>query len=263
MTPQLNPHNGDPTKSSPRATKPVDEAKRLAASEITLSPATEQDAHKIAEGVYACFTQESIDKMDPPHLRPPMPIRLQRLAARIAPSFSTPGVHWIKAVHTPTNTIIGAAAWASPDLPVHNIFRRDAFEFYGWAEQRNLSESDVDEMYAHVDDAAWSGTHAKNDEIRATVMGGEEHWYLATLITWPEWQGRGVGRRLLDWGTERADSKGEAIYLEASDMSRRVYEHVGFRLVGEKNFIRRGPRGAEVREGDEEGRVGGAEKVDV
>ena len=47
MTPQLNPHNGDPTKSSPRATKPVDEAKRLAASEITLSPATEQDAHRI------------------------------------------------------------------------------------------------------------------------------------------------------------------------------------------------------------------------
>ena len=183
--------------------------------------------------------------MDPPHLAPPMPIRLQRLAARIAPSFSTPGMHWIKAVHTPTGIIIGAAAWASPDLPVHNIFRRDAFDFYGWKRERNLTDEDIEEMYAHVADEAWSGTHAKNDEIRATVMGGERHWYLASLITWPEWQGRGVGRRLLDWGIERADKEGVGretpMYLEASDMSRRIYEHVGFQQVGGKNFVRRGP----------------------
>ena len=105
-------------------------------------------------------------------------------------------------------------------------------------------------MYAHVDHEAWNGTHAKNDEIRKDVMAGERHWYLASLITWPEWQGRGVGRRLLDWGIERADQEGEGretpIYLEASDMSRGIYEHVGFRQVGEKNFVRRGKGVAEV-----------------
>ena len=48
MTTQPNPPNNVPTKeASPRTTKPVDEANRLLASEITLSPATEEDAHRI------------------------------------------------------------------------------------------------------------------------------------------------------------------------------------------------------------------------
>ena len=183
--------------------------------------------------------------MDPPHLAPPMPIRLQRLAARIAPSFSTPGMHWIKAVHTPTGIIIGAAAWASPDLPVHNIFRRDAFDFYGWKRERNLTDEDIEEMYAHVADEAWSGTHAKNVDFFGSVLGGEWQWFLAFLTRWRVGKGRGGGRRLLDWGIERADKEGVGretpMYLEASDMSRRIYEHGGFQQVGGKNFVRRGP----------------------
>lgn len=187
-----------------------------------------------------------------------MEVRLQRLTARIQPSFSQPGMHWVKAVHLPSNTIIGAAAWAAPDLPVHNIFRRSAFSFYGWQEKLNLTDADVDEMYAHVDDEVWSGTHAKNDEIRSQVLP-EPHWYLALLITWPEWQGRGAGRRLLDWGIMRADAENPPtpMYLEASAMSRAIYMHVGFVQVGEKNYVRRAPGVVQgLAEGEKEKREG-------
>ncbi|KAF3004363.1 hypothetical protein E8E13_009805 [Curvularia kusanoi] len=174
-----------PVIEGARTTKPVDETKRLAASEIKISIADETDAYRLAEGIYACFTQESIDKMEPPHLQPPMPTRLYLMARRIQPTLSQPHMHWIKATHLPTNTIIGAAAWASPSLPVHNIFRKSAFTFYNWKNNLNLTDADIDALYANVDDEVWSGTHAKNDEIRKEVVP-EPHWYLASLITWPE-----------------------------------------------------------------------------
>src|SRR5690242_14552101 len=155
-----------------------------------------------AEGTYKCFSEESIAKMEPPHLRPPYEVRLKLLAKKIQPSITQPGMHWLKAVHIPTNTIIGVAAWASPSLPLYNIFRRSAIRYYGWQSRMGWTDTEIDEMYAHVDDETYSGGHAKNDEIRDTAMNGQPHWYLAQLITWPEWQGRGVGKRLLDWAID-------------------------------------------------------------
>lgn len=166
-------------------------------------------------------------------------------------------MHWLKAVHIPTNTIIGVAAWASPDLPVYNIFRQSAIYYYNWHTKMHWTDAEITEMYAHVDDEVWSGGHAKNDEIRATVMKGEPHWYLAQLITWPEWQGRGVGKRLLDWAIRRADEESPPtpMYLEASAMSRAVYMHVGFVQLGEKNYVRRGPRAVQAVDESEVGKV--------
>ncbi|KAF2621304.1 acyl-CoA N-acyltransferase [Macroventuria anomochaeta] len=242
---------------------PVDQAKRLASAEIKIEIAEEKDAYRIAEGVYACFPESSLDKKEPRHLRPPThETRVQRLAKRIQPSFSQPGMHWIKAVHIPSSTIIGAAGWASPTLPVHNIFRRSAITFYGWKEKMGWSDADVDEMFAHVDDQAWSGNYEKDDEIRSKVVG-EPHWYLATLITWPKWQGRGVGKRLLTWAIEKADKEvpPTPMYLESSATARAVYMHVGFVPQGDVNFLRRGPRVLRGLEAEvEEKKI---EKVDV
>lgn len=94
-------------------------------------------------------------------------------------------MHWIKVVHIPSSTIIDAAAWADPELPVHNPFRRSAFTFYGWKEKMGWSDADVDKLFAHIDDETSSGQHEKRDAIRSTVVS-EPHWYLALLITWPE-----------------------------------------------------------------------------
>lgn len=197
-----------------------------------------------AEGLYTCFPDEWWNKKEPLHLRPAtQEIRVQRLARRLQPSFSQPGMHWIKAVHVPSNTIIGAAGWAGPTLPVHNIFRRSAFTFYGWQSKLGLSDADMDEMFAHTDEEAWSNSFAKDDMERAKVVG-EPHWYLAPLITWPEWQGRGVGKKLLSWAIEQADATEPPtpMYLESRPSARAVYMHVGFVPQGEYNFLRRGPR---------------------
>ncbi|KAF3039468.1 hypothetical protein E8E11_006931 [Didymella keratinophila] len=131
-------------------TAPVEEAKRLFASEIKIEIAEEQDAHKIAEGLFVCYPDSSIDTIQPPHLRGPdyKEVRVQRLAKSFQPTFSTLGITWVKAVHIPTNAIIGAACWTGPDAPIVCPFRRDAFTLYGWQEKLGWSDAEIDELPA-------------------------------------------------------------------------------------------------------------------
>lgn len=174
-------------------------------------------------------------------------------------------MHWIKAIHVPTSTIIGAAGWAGPTLPMHTIFRRSAANFFGWQEKMHWTDADMDEMFAHVDDVGWSQEFAKNDETRRRITGGQGHWYLAPLITWPEWQGRGVGRKLLDWAIEKADQTEPPtmMYLESAPTARAVYMHVGFVPQGEVVFVRNGPRVVEGLEAEREGEKEKLEQVSV
>ncbi len=60
------------------------------------------------------------------------------------------------------------------------------------------------------------------------------HWYLATLGTAPERQGRGIASTLLAEGLARIDAAGEAAYLESSK-ARNVpfYARFGFEVVEE------------------------------
>ena len=69
----------------------------------------------------------------------------------------------------------------------------------------------------------------------------EPHWYLCTLGTEPDRQGRGVGSSLLAEGLARVDEEGMPAYLESSkERNLPLYARFGFEVVGEI----RGPAGA-------------------
>lgn len=217
------------------------------------SPSREPLTLHQAEGLYACYSDAAIDAIEPPHLRAPnyKEVRVQRLAKRFQPTLTQPGITWIKAVHIPTNTIIGTACWTGPNAPIVCPNRRDAFTFYGWREKLGWSDAEIGELFAHIDSDAWSGRHQRDDAVRSELLGDEPHWYLSLLLTWPEWQGRGVARKLLIWAIEQADKETPPVpmYLETSAKARAIYEHVGFVQQGEgKVYIRRGPK-SESKEG--------------
>lgn len=172
--------------------------------------------------------------------------RVDRMAKRMLPTLSAPGVYWVKAVHKPSGAAMGACAWAGPELPTHNILRRDALAAYGWQEKMGWTDAEVDEMWAGVDDEKWTAHFIKDDAVRAEVTGGP-HWYLAPLMVWPEWQGRGVAKKLLNWAIDQADATvpPTTMYLESRPTARAVYMHMGFVPQGEYNFMRRGPAAKE------------------
>jgi ribosomal protein S18 acetylase RimI-like enzyme len=68
------------------------------------------------------------------------------------------------------------------------------------------------------------------------------HWYLATLGTDPDAQGRGLGTAVLAPVLEECDRDGVAAYLESSKESNiAYYSRFGFRVTGEVR-LPRGPR---------------------
>ncbi|KAJ5059171.1 hypothetical protein J3E72DRAFT_400688, partial [Bipolaris maydis] len=65
-----------------------------------------------------------------------------------------------------------------------------------------------------------------------SIMGTEKPFFkLNQLATHPEYQGRGAAGMMLDWGLGKADAEGLAVYLDASEKARRLYERRGFQVV--------------------------------
>ncbi|KAF2438776.1 acyl-CoA N-acyltransferase [Karstenula rhodostoma CBS 690.94] len=238
--------NAAPRVSKP--TLPVEEKNRLKDEEICIEMCTIDDMPAIAEQLYICFPDAFWDKMEPPALRSAdAATRVRRLATRLSPSFHLPEMKWIKAVYRPTGKMVGVAGWMVPGyregMPIHNVWRRSATDFFGFAPKMNWSDADIEEMWRGVDIAQWDGHIGGNDDIRAAVLGDEPHWFLAPLMTLPEWQGRGVASKLMRWAIEQADGEGgQAMYLESAPTARNVYLRFGFEPLGEANMIRRGPR---------------------
>jgi GNAT superfamily N-acetyltransferase len=195
------------------------------------------------EGIYKTFPTSFWDRKEPIALRPSEAVRQERFVRRFRPTFSHPLFHWVIVRHNPTNSIVGCAAWVAPGNPVHEHFRKDAVDFYGWRDQYNCSDEEFEELWSHVDDKAWTGHLADTDAVRKEVLGDEPHWFLASLYTLPEWQGNGVGKLLLNWAIRQADATEPVtpLYLESSPAGRPVYMRAGFVPQGETNMLRRGP----------------------
>ncbi len=123
-----------------------------------------------------------------------------------------------------TDPVQGAAIWRSPSPPPLSIWRQIGLAFrlffiVGRAYDRAIRLSEVMEKH-----------HFK-----------EPHWYLATLGTDPDFQGRGLGSALLEPILTRCDRESRLAYLESSKESNiPFYRRHGFE-VHEEIRIPNGP----------------------
>jgi len=58
------------------------------------------------------------------------------------------------------------------------------------------------------------------------------YWQLSLLGVHPAFGGRGIAKRLLQWGTDKADEEDRVCYLSASPKGLPVYKKAGFQVVG-------------------------------
>lgn len=69
------------------------------------------------------------------------------------------------------------------------------------------------------------------------------HWYVMVLGVAPRYQGRGVGRRLMERAIELAKVDGYPLYLETESVKNvSFYQHLGFELLGEEHPHPGGPK---------------------
>lgn len=63
------------------------------------------------------------------------------------------------------------------------------------------------------------------------TLQGRAHVKLGSLVTHPDYRGRGAGTLALNWGLQKADELGVPTYLEATDKGRPLYLKHGFKDV--------------------------------
>lgn len=92
-------------------------------------------------------------------------------------------------------------------------------------------------IYPSVGDGAVASRfyQAHHDATRR-IVDGEPHWYIGPIVTSREFQRRGVGAALMEWGVRRVDEDGWMAYVTGSEDGRRLYEKFGFGVVEETEF---------------------------
>jgi len=78
-------------------------------------------------------------------------------------------------------------------------------------------------------------------ELENEVLGS---WYVNVLAAYPEYRGKGLGTELLDLAqtiANECDCNGLSLVVsDANDGGRRLYERVGFKVVGTRPLVKEG-----------------------
>lgn len=123
-------------------------------------------------------------------------------------------------VFTTRNPVAGAAVWLGPGA---------------WEVTPERAEAaGLDRLPAEMGPAAW----ARFEQVLGFLEPFHHrdvdpaHWYVMVVGIAPRWQGRGLGRALLQPILDRADAAGEPCYLETAQSGNvPFYEKLGFRVL--------------------------------
>ncbi|GAA5911053.1 hypothetical protein JCM6882_006863 [Rhodosporidiobolus microsporus] len=161
--------------------------------------------------------------------------RVQRQATRLRKVLASPLVLGTKTVLSSgreKGTLVGIALSHRPGAPVVNLKSRLA----------RLGEEETEEekkAWDGVDTEKWNGQWGGWDRTRERIMGDVPHWYIAPLWILPEYQGQGIGGKLMQQILDLADAQTPTtpVYLEATAEGKAMYEKRGFVVEGGGEYV--------------------------
>jgi GNAT superfamily N-acetyltransferase len=219
---------------------------------FTLSLATEADLPTLVRAQYAAF--HPADTMHvliypSPHQVPESVI--EKTVKRHLASWKE-NVTWVKVVDDETGDVVAGAKWVFwPEAAKEEEKRWPDTVEVNW-----VKEKAPDGEIEVIDGVELPPNAGKGVDDREYVSWVMEEFFgrrreriqsaaalLDVCYCHPGWQGRGAGKLLVRWGTQRADELGVKGFVEASYEGRRLYESCGF-VVKEHVLL----KGGEVKE---------------
>lgn len=129
--------------------------------------------------------------------------------------------------------VVGVATWVLPTV----LSRNETFIHFLYRKAVLFKDSLEDWIYP-----SWWENNVRHKEYYKVqqecvenFLGYaklDETWYLTQLAVHPGFQRRGVGDALVTWGLNQAGSRGEKVYLEASEFGIGLYLRKGFVALG-------------------------------
>ncbi|KAJ5348717.1 Acyl-CoA N-acyltransferase [Penicillium brevicompactum] len=125
--------------------------------------------------------------------------------------------HTFQCIDTDTGKIAGMATW--------QVYWRERTDeerqkpWIGWLEgdQRQRAEGFLEQLW----------------EKKEKFLGAKKHVYCHTVAVHPEYQGKGIGARLMKWGMDVAEELNLPIYLESTVEGVPLYKKLGFETLSE------------------------------
>ncbi|KAJ4984177.1 hypothetical protein SVAN01_10348 [Stagonosporopsis vannaccii] len=200
-----------------------------------ISEAVPADAEAIAS-LFALswvspFTRLQFGQIDPKDLATSMIPRITEQILKVSSRF-------IVARHVGTSDVAAVAQWTLPvgvDLCAldkeSKEEREERRQFEDEAYMRSLPESSNKDLIM----AFTLGLR----QLREETLQGREHFLLENLATHPDYRGKGLASRLIEWASLPADEQRVLVYLDtASDNpAARLYKKLGFEEQG-RNTIK-------------------------
>ncbi|ORY12158.1 acyl-CoA N-acyltransferase [Clohesyomyces aquaticus] len=131
-----------------------------------------------------------------------------------------PTLHHVKAVDSTTGQLIGAAGYFGPGG-------------LQWQVPADADDALPENCNRDVRDTVTAVMREKRESV---LKGDYNVWELSQAFVDPSYQRRGVGRLLLEWGIQLADSAGYPLYLEGTPSGKLLYEQFGFEIKAEAEF---------------------------
>lgn len=139
--------------------------------------------------------------------------------------FGLPNATVLKAVSTADNTILGWVCWANRGYfprPVQP--EKTAGRFSEETDPEALKKTKVQEL-EDIEEAHFV-------QFMTDIMPpGTKCWYMGGCNVDPKYQGMGVGKALISFGTGKAEEDGVFAWVHSSEMSFKAYEACGFEIV--------------------------------
>ncbi|KAL4773532.1 acyl-CoA N-acyltransferase [Aspergillus nidulans var. acristatus] len=152
--------------------------------------------------------------------------------------FKEPHVKAFKAVHTATGKLVGLTRWAV--YAEDQVVEKSVEEVV----EARLA-ADIPERRDDVARAIYTSIELGKREFLGigTIDNNEKgiilrkRVELEAILVHPEYQRKGIAKRLLAWGIEEAKRLGVDLWLEATEEGRPVYERAGFQHLREVKVV--------------------------
>ncbi|OJJ42212.1 hypothetical protein ASPZODRAFT_77439 [Penicilliopsis zonata CBS 506.65] len=159
--------------------------------------------------------------------------RAEYMHFRAMQTLLDPSVCTLVAIEVETNTIVAVAQW-------RGIFSE---------ERQSIVLSDEGTAFVKREFSLEPRNQDVINAFRALVQAKRERYLgdeivLDQLCTHPQYQGRGIGATMLQWGINKADEMQKDIYLEATAAARSLYSRLGWEML-EKAVLDYGLYGGE------------------
>lgn len=198
-----------------------------------IQPVTEDDVEACMESGAPAFHNDRLRMATfPPHLIDPsdpdeeLNFRRRRMRKRLA---ENQGCHWKIVDPDRPSSIAAWASWVAPQK----------LDPDGGDKKIVADGADQNERPKCADQVVLDVQYKYMKESRERVFGeSKDFWYLASLSCHPDYQRKGLGAALVQWGLEQAEKDGVPVYLEATPMGAFLYKKLGFEEVDEVDLTR-------------------------